>query len=88
MVKYYPGLTNTTGTITSSASVVAGDYNDIVFTGATKDGNAITITVENALNLSNLDWKFEDKSEVVPTLEFTATYEEDSDTPPWNVVLA
>ena len=41
-----------------------------------KDGKAVTITVKNALNMDNLEWKLEDKSEVVPKLNFTATYEE------------
>jgi hypothetical protein len=36
-----------------------------------------------------LEWKLEDKSEVVPARGFTATYDEAArDTAPWNVVFA
>jgi hypothetical protein len=90
MTKYYPGLTVTPdglkNTMTSSFVIAEGDYNDIKWVGKTKDGKAVTINIQNALNLSNLDWSLEDKNEVVPALEFTATYDEAAkDTPPWNV---
>lgn len=94
MTKYYPAMTLTTSTTTdtlkSTAGLViaAGDHNDVVWTGKTIDGKAVTITVEDAINMSNLEWGFEDKSEVVPTLEFTACWTEGSTTPPWSVVFA
>lgn len=97
MSKYYPGMsvtpdsqtTPTKNTLTSTLSIVEGDYNDVKWVGKTKDGKAITINILNALNMSNLEWKLEDKSEVVPSLEFSATYDEDArDTPPWNVEFA
>lgn len=89
MVKYYPAMVNATGTLTSTLAIAAGDYNDVVWTGKTKDGKAVTVTVENAINMGNLEWTFEDKNEVVPALEFTAAYDEATrDTPPWNVVFA
>ena len=97
MTKYYPASKITadptetpTGDIfTGTLSIIAGDYNDVVWTGKTKDGKAVVITVENALNLSNLEWTLSDKSEVVPSLEFTAHYAEASrETPPWKVRFA
>lgn len=97
MTKYYPGMkvtpdnqtTPTKYTMTSTLSIVAGDYSDVKWVGKTKDGKAVTILIKNALNLSNLEWTLEDKSEVVPSLEFSATYDEDArDTPPWNVEYA
>ena len=89
MKKYYPGMAITTNKMTSTLIITEGDYNDIKWVGKTKDGKAVTINIENALNLSNLEWKLEDKSEVVPALEFSATYDEDTrDTPPWNVEFA
>ena len=88
MVKYYPGMLDTTGKLTSTLVIAAGDYNDVVWTGKTKDGKAVTVTVKDAINMGNLEWTFEDKSEVVGSLEFTATYDEAlRDTPPWNVVF-
>lgn len=93
MPKFYPAMSVTSGvsddTMTSSLSIAAGDYVDVVWVGKTKDGKAVTINVDNALNLSNLEWSLEDKNEVVPSLEFTAHYSEDArDTAPWSVVFA
>ena len=73
----------------STLTIVAGDYNDVKWVGKTKGGKAITINVQNALNLGNLEWTLEDKSEVVPSLEFTATYDDATrETPPWSVEFA
>jgi len=90
MSKYYPGITMTTGTMTSSLSIVAGDYNDVVWTGKTMDGKAVTITVEDAISMGNLEWTFEYKNEVVPVLEFTGAYTEATRTSksPYSVVFA
>jgi hypothetical protein len=97
MTKYYPAMkitpdsetTPTKNTMTSTLQIVEGDYNDVKWVGKTKDGKAVTIIVENALNMGNLEWTLEDKNEVVPSLEFTATYDEATkDTPPWNVDFA
>lgn len=87
MTKYYPAI-DITGGMTGTLQIIAGDYNDVTWVGKTLDGKSVTITVENALNLSNIEWTLEDKNEVVPALEFTATYDETTrDTPPWNVVF-
>lgn len=97
MNKYYPAMsitadpvvTPTSDVLTSTLSIVSGDYNDVVWTGKTKDGKAVTITVEDALNMGNLEWTLEDKNEVVASLEFTATYDEATrTTAPWKVVFA
>ena len=89
MTKYYPGLKLTTGKLTSTLVIASGDYNDVTWTGKTKDGKAVTITLDDALNMDNLEWGLEDKNEVVPALGFVATYDESArDTPPWNVVFA
>lgn len=88
LVKYYPGLTDSTGTVTSTLKIAEGDYNDVTWTGKTKDGKAVTITLEDAINIGNLEWTLEDKNEAVPSLEFTATYDEATrETPPWNVTF-
>jgi hypothetical protein len=97
MKKYYPGTsvtavpteTPTTDVFTSTLSIVSGDHNDVVWTGKTKDGKAVTITIKDALNMGNLEWTLEDKNEVVPSLEFTATYSETNrELAPWSVVFA
>lgn len=101
MTKYYPGMSITPVTtegenptvvsnkMTSTLKIVEGDYNDITWVGKTKDGKAVTIKIENALNLSNLEWTLEDKNEVVPALEFSATYDEaEREKAPWDVDFA
>lgn len=92
--KYYPGMaitpdvevTPTKNTMTSTLEIVAGDYNDVTWTGKTKDGKSVVIKLENAINMDNVEWSLEDKNEVVPALGFTAAYDETTrDTPPWSV---
>lgn len=94
---YYPGITITPDpevtptkqVMKSTLSIVSGDYNDVKWVGKTKDGKAVTITVEDALNMDNLEWSLEDKNEVVPSLVFTGTYDESTrTTPPWKVEFA
>lgn len=92
--RYYPALDLDTSnenydSITGTLSVVAGDYNDVTFVGKTKDGKAVTIEVDDALNLSNLELGLEEKSEVVASMEFTGHYDESArETPPWRVKFA
>ena len=97
MTKYYPAMTvtptpaqtPTTDVMKSTLVIASGNHNDVVWVGKTKDGKAVTITVEDAINMGNLEWTLEDKNEVVPSLEFTATYDEATrDTAPWSVVFA
>ena len=87
--KYFPAMKITAGKVESTLSILAGDYVDAKWVGKTKDGKAVTIEVKSALNLSNLEWSLEDKSEVIQTLEFTAHYSEAArETPPWSVLFA
>ena len=89
MVKYYPAMKNTTGVLTGTLSIIAGDQNDVTWVGKTKDGKACTIKVEDAINMGNVEWTLEDKNEVVPSLEFTALYTESTrTTAPWSVTFA
>ena len=84
--KSYPALEETTGTVTSTLKIIAGDYQAVKWEGKTLDGKAVTINLENALNLGNIDLTLEDKNEVVPEMEFTATYKEAERTKaPWNI---
>lgn len=86
MTKYYPAMNLATNKLTSTLKIVEGDYNDVTWTGKTKDGKALIIKIEDAINMGNIEWTLEDKNEVVPALEFTATYDEKTrDTPPWEV---
>lgn len=97
MKKFYPAMTvtatptvdPTTDVMTSSLSIIAGDYVAVSWVGKTRDGKAVTINLTKALNMAPLEWNLEDKSEVVPVLEFTAVYAEASrGVAPWSVVFA
>lgn len=90
MKKYYPGLKvdATTDpakpTVTSTLKIDPTDYNDVKWEGVTKGGKKVVITVMNATNLENIEWKFEDKNETVPQLVFTGHYTEEApNTSPW-----
>ena len=86
MIKYQPALEETVGTLSSTLKIIEGDHNDVTWTGKTKDGKSVTITIENAINMGNIEWTLEDKNEVVPSLEFTAMYTETArHTPPWSI---
>lgn len=76
-------------TITGAPDIVDADYNTVVWTGVTKDGREVTITLTNAINLEGIDWACKDKDEVIDKLVFTSCYTEaDRTTEPWNVVFA
>lgn len=57
-----------------SGLVSAGDFKSVKWVGQTKDGKAITIELEKAINMGNIDWTFAEKSDVVQEIVFTAVY--------------
>ena len=94
LTKMYPALKETTNSetnktkITGTGSIADSDYNDTVkWTGKTKGGKEVIITIHNAINLENFDWTLADKDEVVAALTYTGCYEEDSpeDFEPWEI---
>ena len=91
--KMYPAteVTTATGTdtITGKTDIEDTDYNDtITWTGKTTGGRSVVITIENAINLENIDWELVDKEEIVPALTYTAAYLESARTvEPWKVVF-
>ena len=93
VAKMYPALdvdTTTvagTATITGTNEIVTADYQDTVtWTGVTLDGDDVVITVQNAINLGNIDFSMVDKDEVVPEVVFTGTYLETArTTPPYQI---
>ncbi|HSQ88098.1 hypothetical protein [Romboutsia sp.] len=86
---YYPGITVTDDVsntvITGSGDIQDADYQTVKWTGKTKEGKAVIITLNNAINLENFDWNLADKDEVIHALTYTGTYTEGSDVEPWNV---
>ena len=87
MAKYYPGLEVKEGEVSSNLTISETDYQEVKWEGKTLAGKPVTLILENAINLGNIELTLEDKNEVVPELEFTATYLEASrNTPPWRIV--
>ena len=87
---FHPGLSSSEGanltTITSTLVVADGDYKDVRFTGKTDGGNAVNITINYGLNMSDINWELLDKNEVVEELVFTAfSLEATTSVPQWSV---
>lgn len=61
-------------TIKGTGKIVTADYANVKFTGKTKDGQAIKITLKNAINLEDIDLSIKEKDEVVAKLTFTGCY--------------
>ena len=90
---FYPAMTSSAGasllTLTGNVEIASGDYKKVRFTGKTDGGNAVQVTLDNAINMAPLNWEFLDKDEVVPELVFTATSLEASTTSPsWTITMA
>ena len=58
-----------------TGEVSSADFKEISWVGLTKSGNAVTIKLHNAINMGNIDWTFAEKNDVVPSIEFTACYD-------------
>ncbi len=75
MVNFYPGMASSgTTKITGTLTVADGDYKAARFTGKTRGGKDVKITILNAINLENLDWDLVDKEDVVPEVTYTGSY--------------
>lgn len=73
-----------TGKITES------DYKAIKWVGATKGGKAVTIELEKAINMGNIDWTMAEKDDIVAQVVMTAVYSNTDTTAmdtiePWTV---
>jgi hypothetical protein len=94
LTKMYPALNinsvTGTDTITGSADIQDSDYNDVVtWTGKTSGGRSVVITLNNAINLENIEWDLKDKDEIVPEVTFTAAYDPSTrTTEPWQIKFA
>lgn len=74
-------------TLTATADIADANYNaTVTWTGATKAGRGVKITLENAINLENIEWALVDKDEIVATITYTATYLDSArTTEPWKI---
>jgi hypothetical protein len=58
-----------------TGAVNSADFKEVSWVGLTKGGNAVTIKLHDAINMGNIDWTFAEKNDVVPSVEFTACYD-------------
>lgn len=65
--------------------IVDADYQQVTWTGKTKGGKAVVITLNDAINLEGLDLELADKDEVVAEITYTACYTDGDTTEPWTV---
>lgn len=73
-----------------TGQVLDTDFKAVKWVGKTKDGKAVTIELENAINMGNPDWTFAEKNDTVAQVVFTATYDNTDETAtetdePWTV---
>lgn len=61
-------------TIKGTGIVSNTDFKNVVFTGKTHGGKAVTITLKNAINKGNIDLTMVEKDDTVAQLVFTGTY--------------
>lgn len=61
-------------TIKGTGIVSTSDFKSVVWTGKTKNGKAVTITLPNAINMSNIDLTMVEKDDTVAQLVFAAAY--------------
>ena len=72
----YPAMKTTTsaqGTeITSNddLAIKTDDYRKVEWKGITNTGKPIVISIENAVNVSNIDWSMQDRDEVLQTISY------------------
>lgn len=62
-------------TIRGTGIVTSNDFKNVVWTGRTKNGKAVTITLNNAINKSNIDLSMVEKDDTVATLSFEGAYD-------------
>ncbi len=77
-------------TFTGNKTIAAADYKYIKWVGKTKGGKSVTIEIDPAINMGNIEWTFAEKNDTVADITFTGCYN-DADlaagvtTEPWVV---
>lgn len=75
-----------------TGAITGSDFKTVKWVGLTKGGNAITITLNNAINVGNIEWTFAEKNDTVPEITFEACYDNtdtasSSTVEPWTVEI-
>jgi len=61
-------------TFTGNRTIAAADYKYIKWVGKTKGGKSVTIEIDPAINMGNIEWTFAEKNDTVADITFTGCY--------------
>jgi len=75
-----------------TGKITSADYKEVKYVGKTKGGKPVTIILDKAINLGNIDWVFAEKDDTVAEIVMTAVYENTDETSkntkePWSVEI-
>ena len=75
-----------------TGQISSADYKAVKYVGKTKGGQAVTIELDSAINLGNIDWTFAEKDDTVAEIVMTAVYDNTDamatdTTEPWTVEI-
>ena len=77
--------------VKGTGAVTDADFKVVSWTGKTKDGKSVTISLTNAINLGDIDWTFAEKDDTVPQIVFTSAYTEAEQASgtgePWSILI-
>lgn len=73
-----------------TGAVSSKDFKAVKWVGKTKGGKAVTVELEKAINLGNIEWQFAEKDDTVAEIVMTAVYKNTDKTAtdtiePWTV---
>lgn len=82
----YPATAVTAGVLEATDNIDPSDYVTVKWIGQTKDGRDVIITLNNAINMDNIDLTMTDKEEIVASVTYTGTYDDlDRLAEPWSI---
>lgn len=86
--KFYPALVEDDGTLKSNLTIAETDYHAIKWVGKTLTDQSVTIELEKAINLENINFSLVDKDEVIPEINFNGVYDETArNVPTWKITF-
>lgn len=86
--KFFPATKVVGGAFTSAEDIDdATDYVTVTWVGKTKSGQEVKITLNNAINMDNIELEMADKEELVASITYTATYNDGAarTVEPWEI---
>lgn len=77
-------------TIKGTGAIASADFHTVKWTGMTKGGESIEISLTNAINMGNIEWTMAEKDDIVGSITFTACYtntdaQSSSTEEPWTI---